>query len=286
MEWIERLNQSVDYIESNLCSEISYEQAAKIACCSTFHFQRMFSYIAGVPLSEYIRRRRMTAAAFDLQTTNEKILDLALKYGYDSPTSFNRAFQHVHGVAPSVARAEGITLKAYPPIRITISIKGEAEMNYKIEKKEAFRIVGFKETMNVNLDENFTKVPLFWQQITAAGKIPVICQIMNQPPLGVLGVSTCMDGKNFDYYIAVSSDQPVPEGMAEYTVPEATWAIFECIGALPHSLQDLQKRIITEWLPASGYEYANAPDIEVYSDGDQQSPNYRSQIWLPIIKKA
>src|SRR5512139_1992193 len=104
MEWLERLNQSINYIEENLSSTISYEHATQIACCSTFHFQRMFSYIAGIPLSEYIRRRRMTAAAFDLQTTNLKIIDLALQYGYDSPTSFNRAFQGVHGVPPSVAR--------------------------------------------------------------------------------------------------------------------------------------------------------------------------------------
>lgn len=285
MEWIERLNLSVNYIEENLSSEISYESAAKIACCSSFHYQRMFSYIAGVPLSEYIRRRRMTAAAFDLQTTDEKIVDIALKYGYDSPTAFNRAFHNLHGVAPSVARAEGISLKAYPRISFTISIKGESEMNYKINQKEAFRIVGVKEHMNVNLEENFTKVPVFWQQTTESGMLPRICALMNQPPFGVLGVSTCMNGKEMNYYIAAASDQPVPEEMCDYEIPAATWAIFECVGPLPHAMQEMQRRIISEWLPASNYEYAEAPDIEVYFDGDQQDPNYRSEVWLPITKK-
>ncbi|WP_410772608.1 GyrI-like domain-containing protein [Fontibacillus sp. BL9] len=286
MEWIERLNQALEYIEDNLGSKIDYEKAARIACCSSFHFQRMFSYIAGIPLSEYIRRRRMTAAAFDLQTGEVKIIDLALKYGYDSPTSFNRAFQSLHGIAPSKARLEGTSLKAFPRIRISISIKGEAEMNYKIEKKEAFRIVGVKESMNVNLEENFVEVPRLWQQATQDGSIMKLAHVMNRPPLGILGVSTCMNGEEVDYYIAAATDFPVPEGMCETMIPGGTWAIFECIGPLPHAMQDLQRRIITEWLPTSGYEYAEAPDIEVYTDGDQQSPDYRSEIWLPIVKKA
>lgn len=285
MEWLQRLNQAIDYIEENLCDTIRYEHAAKIACCSTFHFQRMFSYIAGIPLSEYIRRRRMTAAAFDLQTGNMKIVDLAVKYGYDSPTSFNRAFQSMHGVSPSAARAKGTSLKAFPRISFTISIKGDVEMNYKIEKKDAFRIVGVKEHMDMNIEESFAKVPLFWQKTAQTGIIPQILRLMNQPPFGLLGVSTCMNGKDFDYYIAVATDAAAPEGTVEYEVPASTWAVFECVGPMPHAIQDLQKRIVTEWLPTSGYEYADAPDIEIYTDGDQQSPSYRSEIWLPIVMK-
>lgn len=100
----------------------------------------------------------------------------------------------------------------------------------------------------------------------------------------MLGVSTCMDGQNLDYYIAVATTKDTPENMSEYIIPEGTWAIFECIGAMPTAIQTLQKRIITEWLPTSGYEYANAPDIEVYFDGDQQSENYKCEVWLPIQK--
>lgn len=286
MEWISRLNEAVDYIEENLDKEIDYDKAAQIACCSTFHFQRMFSYIADVPLSEYIRRRRITLAAFDLQSSNKKIIDIALKYGYESPTAFNRAFHNVHGISPTEARAKGVSLKAFPRISFKITIKGDVEMNYKIITKEAFKIVGAKEHYTINIEENFKKVPQFWQKTIQSGIIPTLCSLMDKEPYGVLGVSTCMNGQNFDYYIAVATDKETPDGMAEYNVPECTWAIFECMGAMPNAIQELQKRIVTEWLPTSGYEYANAPDIEVYFEGNQYADDYKCQVWLPIVKKA
>ncbi|MCX8129749.1 MAG: AraC family transcriptional regulator [Clostridia bacterium] len=284
MEWLDRLNQSISYIEDNLAGAIDFEQAAKIACCSSFHFQRMFSYIANVSLAEYIRRRRMTLAAFELQNSDVKVIDLAFKYGYDSPTSFSRAFQNVHGVPPSVAKSEGVILKAHPRITFLISIKGEVEMNYRIEKKAAFRVVGARKHFDLNVEENFKEVPKFWGETFQNGMIAEIGQLSNQEPFGVLGVSTCMNGKDFDYYIAAATDKPVPENMHEYQVPAATWAIFECIGPMPAALQELQKRIVTEWLPTSGYEYADVPDIEVYPEGDTSSPNYRCEAWLPVIK--
>ncbi|MGE4485084.1 MAG: GyrI-like domain-containing protein, partial [Oscillospiraceae bacterium] len=256
-----------------------------IACCSVFHYQRMFSYIAGIPLGEYIRRRRMTEAAFDLQTDGIKVIDAALKYGYESPTSFNRAFQGVHGVSPAAARSEGVILKAYPRISFKISIRGDAEMNYKIETKDAFRIVGAKRHFPMEVEESFAKVPQFWQETAQSGILPKLCGILNQPPFGILGVSTCMNGKDFDYYIAVASDKPVPEGMAEYEVPACTWATFECVGPMPNAIQALQTRIVSEWLPVSGYEYADAPDIEVYTEGDQTAPDYKCEVWLPVVKK-
>lgn len=285
MEWLDRLNQSIQYIENNLASDIDYENAAKIACCSVYHYQRMFSYIAGVPLSKYIRRRRMTLAAFDLQNSDIKIIDLALKYGYESPTSFSRAFQNIHGITPSDARTEGTTIKAYPHMTFLISIKGENEMNYRIEKKDAFRIVGAKDHMEFDVEKSFGRTPQFWAETMQSGMFGAICELSNKQPYGILGVSTCMNGKDFDYYIACSTDKSVPDNMFEYEVPSATWAIFECIGPMPTAIQELQKRIITEWLPTSGYEYANAPDIEVYPEGDPQSKDYRTEVWLPITKK-
>ncbi|EPZ58959.1 bacterial regulatory helix-turn-helix s, AraC family protein [[Clostridium] sordellii ATCC 9714] len=143
MEWLEKLNEALQYIEGNLDGEIKYEKAANIACCTTYHFQRMFSYIAGTPLSEYIRNRRLTKAALDLQN-GEKVIDVAIRYGYESPTAFNRAFQKIHNVSPSVAQKEGTFLKAYPPISFKITIKGVEEMEYRIVKKEEMRIVGAK----------------------------------------------------------------------------------------------------------------------------------------------
>ena len=282
MEWLDRMNDVLTYLEANLDGEIDLEQAAQLAACSQFHFQRMFTYIAGVPLSEYLRRRRMTLAALELAGGNVKVIDLALRYGYDSPTAFNRAFQNVHGVPPSRAREGGVRLTAYPRISFTLTVKGETSMNYRIETLKAFRIVGLKVTMPMDVEQSFAQVPRFWQQ--SVPRIPELMPLMNGTPKGLLGVSACMKGETFDYFIAVASDADVPQGMAESTVPACTWAIFDCTGPMPDALQTLQKRIVTEWLPTSGYEYANAPDIEVYFEGDQFSPDYRCEAWLPIRK--
>lgn len=288
MDWLKGLNHALEYIEEHLDSEIELERVAQLACCSSFHFQRMFSYMANVSLAEYIRRRRMTKAAFDLQNTTDKVVDIALRYGYDSPTSFNRAFQSVHGFAPSVARQQGVSLKAYHPISFQISIRGEVAMNYRIEKKDGFRIVGVKLECpwTPEKQEGFTEVPKFWAEHAQKGTIPALCTLMNQPPMGLMGISVgdWQAAGSFDYYIAVSSSQPVPEGMCAYEVPASTWAIFECKGAMPHSIQNMQQRIMTEWFPNSGYQYFDAPDIEQYTEGDQSSEDYVCYIWVPITK--
>lgn len=288
MDWLSQLNDALMYIEDHLEKEIDLNQVAKLASCSSFHFQRMFSYMANVSLSEYIRRRRMTKAAFALQNTQDRVLDIALRYGYDSPTAFNRAFRSIHGVAPSAARREGVVLKAFQPISFKITIRGEAEMNYRIEKKEAFRIVGVKLECpwTPEKQEGFVEVPKFWIKHGQAGTIPALCAQMDQEPFGVLGISVgdWATAGSFDYYIAVSSSQAVPEGMFSYEIPACTWAIFECRGVAPHAIQEMQKRIMTEWFPNSGYQYADAPDIEQYTDGDQQNEDYLSYIWVPVQK--
>ena len=193
MEWMKRLNQAVSYIEEHLTEEIDYEELAKIACCSTYHFQRMFSYIADVTLSEYIRRRRMSMAAAELSTGKEKIVDIALKYGYDSPTAFNRAFQSVHHTAPSAARKNGIILKSYPPISFQITIKGDAEMNYRIETKESFRIIGPSAPMHKDVEKNFQMVPGLWTKAAADGSVQKLVSKIGKEPQGILGVSACDD---------------------------------------------------------------------------------------------
>ncbi len=283
MEWLERWNRAMDHIEENLAGEIRLDTAARIACCSSFHFQRMFSYMAGVPLSEYIRRRRMSAAAFALQR-GARVIDLAMMYGYDSPTAFSRAFRSVHGVSPSGARDKGAPLKAYPRLSFRITIKGDTQMNYMIQEKDAFRVVGAKAHFDMNVEESFAKVPQFWAQTMQNGDFEKLCALPAKDPCGVLGVSTCMNGRDFDYYIAVATDAPAPDGLSEYMVPAATWAVFECVGPMPQAVQQLQTRIVSEWLPASGYEYADAPDIEVYPQGDTQAADYRCEVWLPIKK--
>lgn len=283
MKWIVKLNKAIDYIEEHLEDEIELERVAQIACCSVFHFQRMFSYIAEVSLSEYIRRRKMTRAAFDLKSSDIKIIDVAIKYGYDSPTAFTRAFKRMHGVSPSEAKFADAHLKAFPPISFKIFIKGEIEMDYRIETKGAFKIVGVKEHYLLNIEENFEQIPLFWKKTTESDIFPKICSLMDQEPYGVLGVSTCMSGKDFDYYIAVSTDQEPLSGMTEYMVPACTWAIFECTIV---EIQSLQRRIVTEWLPTSGYEYADAPDVEVYFNNSENPAESKCEVWLPIIKTS
>lgn len=284
MEWLQGLNHAMRYVEENLTGEITLEGAARRAACSAYHFQRMFPYLTGIPFSEYVRRRRMTAAAMDLTAGKEKIVDLAAKYGYESPTAFNRAFQSVHGLPPTAAREKGAALKAFPPITFTLSIKGEEAMEYRIVEKEAFRVVGFQTKEPMTMEDCFEKVPLFWKQ--TSGDIPRLLPLMDgTEPMGVLGVSA-YDGDRFTgYFIAVATKREAPKEMDEYQVPACTWAVFPCVGPVDTAVQALQKRVISEWLPSSGYEYAQAPDIEVYFPGDQSAPNYRSEVWLPVVKK-
>lgn len=281
MEWIERLNDAISYIEEHLTDNIDYEQLGRIACCSSYHFQRMFTYMAGIPLSEYIRRRRMSLAAVDLQGKEMKIIDVAGKYGYHSPTAFNRAFQSVHGVAPSAVKSEGVSVKSFPPITFKITVKGVEEMNYRIETKEAFRIAGVSVPLHKDIETNFTVIPSKWQEISMNGTLQKLIGMMDTPPMGVLGISTCNDKEPWRYYIAVSTSQ-MQEGLEEYIVPAATWAIFSGQGT-NQSIQELERRIVTEWLPTSGYEYGAAPDIEVYLNPDPLNAQY--EVWIPVIKK-
>lgn len=281
MEWIERLNKSINYIEEHITEEISYDELAQIACCSTYHFQRMFTYIAGVSLSEYIRRRKMSLAAVDLQGGNEKIIDISLKYGYSSPTAFNRAFQSIHGVAPSVLRNEGVSIKSFPPITFKFTVKGVEELNYRIETKPAFRIVGKSYPLNKEIEQNFLEVPQMWQNAVMNGTIEKITDIMNSQPQGVLGVSVCNDNEEWKYYIAVSSTADIDTSLEEYIIPGCMWAIFSG-GGTGKSIQELEKRIVTEWLPTSGYEFTEGPDIEVYFNPDPNNTQY--EVWIPIRK--
>lgn len=281
MEWIERLNRAINYIEEHLLDEIDYEQLGKIACCSTYHFQRMFTYMAGIPLSEYIRRRKMSLAAVDLQGGETKIIDVSGKYGYSSPTAFNRAFQAVHGIAPSLVKSEGVSVKSFPPITFKITVKGVEEMNYRIETKDAFHIIGVSQPLHKEVEKNFVIVPKMWQDAVTNGTIQKLAGMMNTSLMGLLGVSVCNDEDQWKYFIAVSSSRADDE-FEEYTVPAATWAIFSGTGT-NQSIQELEKRIVTEWLPTSGYEYANAPDIEVYLNPDPQNAQY--EVWIPVTKK-
>lgn len=276
MEWIDRLNRAMDYVESHL-EEPDWQEAAGIACCSPYHFQRMFALLAGVSLSEYVRRRRMSRAAADLQS-GERILDVALNYGYSSPTAFNRAFHAVHGLPPSQAKKPGVRLKSYPPLRFAITVQGVEEMEYRIETRDAFRIVGVSAPLGQDMEENFRNVPQLWGRAAADGTIPRLAALMDGEPRGLLGV--CGGKDNSRYFIAAASSAPAADGLEEYTVPALTWAVFPGGGDSAEAIQRLQRRVVMEWLPTSGYEYAEGPDVEVYLNPECT----RFEVWIPVVR--
>lgn len=222
----------------------------------------------------------MSLAAVDLQTGTERIVDIAEKYGYRSPTAFNRTFQSFHGIAPSSVKDEGVSVKSFSPIVFRIAVKGATEMNYRIETKEAFRIIGVSAPLDKEIENNFVIVPKMWQDAAANGTIQKMAGMMDTPPMGLLGVSACKDEEQWKYFIAVSSTKE-RDKFEEYTVPASAWAIFSGEGT-NLSIQELEQRIITEWLPASGYEYADAPDIEVYLNPDPQNTKYEVWLYLPV----
>jgi len=292
MKWIERLNEAINYIEENITEKIDYEQLAKIACCSSYHFQRMFAYIADVPLSEYIRRRRMSLAVTDLQK-GEKIIDIAVKYGYDSPTAFNRAFQNIHGISPSLAKQDGIILKTYPLINFKMNIKGSEEIKFRLEKKDAFRIVGIIKKLDKDFEENGKIVPGMWKEAKENGTIKKLTGLMEGSSEGIFGISASKDLKEWQYYIAVATTKKIDKTLVEFTVPSLTWAVFCGGGHLTETMHELEKRIITEWFPTFGYEYNNGPNIAIewypktnYDNlnltPSQQIPEF--EIWIPVNK--
>ncbi len=277
------MNAAIGYIEDRLDEEVDYEAAARIACCSTYHFQRMFSFIAGVSLSEYVRRRRLTLAAFELQNGKIKVIDLALKYGYESPEAFTRAFQNLHGTTPTAARSAGAKLKAYPRISFQVSIQGVAEMNYRIEEMQGFSIVGVQE--KVPTSTAFEVVPGLWADAARDGLFGRLWEIRadDHPVSGILGV--CADGdfgrnEEFHYVLSIVSDRSPPEGMTKRDFPAATWAVFEAAGG-PEGLAELWRRLYTEWVPASGYELAYVPAVERYLPPEEN----RNELWVAVVPK-
>jgi AraC family transcriptional regulator len=291
MEWSDRMNSALDYIETNLESDIDYAEAAKKACCSLFHFQRMFMVVLGNTPAEYVRKRRLTLAARELTSTDAKVIDIALKYGYDSPDSFTRAFRNVHGITPQAARAPGVTLTAFPRISFSITLKGDSDMDYKIIEKPAFEILGRSRKFHTKNGENFIKIPQFWQEYMATDEYKTLMGLTEGKPGGVTGgqcLGVCFGGEDtnwdpFSYGIGIEKPAKKPTIKFEVIpVPASTWAVFDCT---LDNLQDITKRIFNEWFPSTGYEHAPAPEIEVYLPGDFANTAMKCQIWIPVVKK-
>lgn len=278
MDWAARINSALDYIEKNLDADVDLKYASRLAFCSVNSFSNAFYVVTGIQLNEYIRRRRLSLAALELQNSDEKIIDISLKYGYSSPTAFNRAFQNQHKVSPQYARSRRISLVVYPRITFQIKRKGDIEMKCKIEKKKAFTVVGIKKAFIY--DDNDIKT--FWRE-TPQKVYDQIAMIANADRKGIMGVVANFRDTDFDYYIAVATTKDTPaSGLEKLEIPAATWAIFESEGNIP----ELISRFRDEWLPSSGYMRAeyDVPDVEVYHNGDLRNDNFGYELWFPVVK--
>ena len=279
MDWLDNMNNAMDYIESNLADNISYDKIAQLACCSTYHFQRMFPFITGVTLSEYIRRRRLTLAAFELQTTNAKVIDVALKYGYESPEAFTRAFKNLHGVAPLSARDMGVSLKAYPRMTFQISMKGDIEMNYRIVQREAFEIFGY--CAEISAEKPFEDVPKFWGKVAKEKISEEINALLGRcSDVNIHAALYDFTDEGFKYMVCyfLPKGLEIPEKFTKLSVPASAWVIFPCPADYDVSPQEWRRRIWSEWFPTSEYEQIEGPEFEAYYP-------LGSETWVPIRKK-
>ncbi|WP_419874145.1 AraC family transcriptional regulator [Candidatus Pristimantibacillus sp. PTI5] len=287
---LEPMNRALSYIEENLADEMDMKEVARIALCSEYHFRKMFSFLSGVSLSEYIRRRRLTLAAFELQTKEAKIIDIALKYGYHSPDSFARAFQNLHGITPSEARNNGQPLKAYPRMTFQLIIKGGNEMNFRIENKEAFRIIGIKKRVGIVFHGVNPEIASMWASLDEEA-IRLFKGLSNVAPLGLISASTNfsegrMEEKGeLDHYIGAATTKECPVHLAQLEVPASEWAVFEAVGRFPDALQEVWGRIYSEWFPSSQYEQIEGPEMLWNESKDIASPTFKSEIWIPVKKK-
>ncbi|MCR6785152.1 MULTISPECIES: AraC family transcriptional regulator [Bacillus cereus group] len=290
MDSLKNMNTAMRYIEDNLTNEIDFKEVARLALCSEYHFKRMFSFLAGISLSDYIRCRRLTLAAFELKNSDAKVIDIAIKYGYNSPDSFARAFQNLHGITPSEARNSSRSLKAYSTMTFQLSIQGGNEMNYRIEEKEPFRIIGITKRVPIVFNGVNEEIASMWKSLNPES-IQTLRSLSNMEPTGIISASTNfsegrMEEKGeLDHYIGVATTKDCPEQFAQLKVAASTWAIFEAVGPFPDALQNVWGRIYSEWFPSSNYELAEGPEILWNERKDISSPNFKSEIWIPVLKK-
>jgi AraC family transcriptional regulator len=275
--WIEGIQNAIEYIEENLTEELNIQDIAEKACVSAFHFQRIFSILCGFTVGEYIRNRRLSIAAEELSKADAKVIDVAIKYGYDSPDSFTRAFTKFHGISPSAAKLKGANLKSFAPVKIKLTLEGGTMLEYKIVEKAQFTVMG--KVRCFDIDNSYDEVPKFWQEHMQSGENKIVC--------GMYGICMDSDGKKFDYLIADNylPWNEIPDGYETRVIPAGTWAVFTCRGALPKSLQDVNTKIWSEWLPScKEYKLAGNYNIEMYTPPTENPDDYYCEIWVPVEK--
>ena len=275
MDWVKMINHAIDYMEKHLSDEITLADVAKSVNLSAFHFQRAFSLLTGMSPAEYLRKRRLSQAGAELADGKSKVIDVALKYGYDSPESFTKAFSRYHGVSPIQVK-NGSPVQFMNRYTVRITIDGGSIMEYKIEKWDAMDLLVHAGDFHAETSEE--EIPAFWDAYyrnEGYRKIP-----------GYLGV--CAQKKDggdvFRYGIGckASDIEGIPEGFEIIHIPEYTWAVFTCVGPTPKAVQETWEKIYREWLPVSEYELIPDYDIENYLPGDPASQQYVSEICIPV----
>jgi AraC family transcriptional regulator len=289
MDQFKQLNLALQYVEAHLADDIDFQTMAQVAGCSEYHFRRLFSFLAGTTLSEYIRRRRLSLAAIELRHSSIRVIDLAVKYGYDSADSFARAFQKLHGLTPSEARLEGVVLKAVPPMTFQLTIQGAQAMEYRIVEKEAFTLVGIQKRVSLLYNGVNPEIAAMWASLTM-DDIQSLKSLSTVEPTGLLSASINFtegraEGTELDQWIGVATTEPHSERWQVLSVPASTWGVFTARGKFPDALQSVWGRIYAEWFPMSGYEISPGPEMLWNESKDTSLPDYHSEIWIPIIKK-
>ena len=289
MEWAEAISEAVKYIESHITENITMYEVADHVNISPFYFHKGFSILCGYSIAEYVRNRRMALAGEELITSNISIMELAMKYGYDSPDSFTKAFSRFHGYTPLAVRRDKTMIKTFAPLKLTISLKGGYIMDYRIVKKETFAILGV--SRDFAYENAKQEILLFWAEHYSSGKGKYVCGMfgINIEP----NIDPKWGNEKFEYLIADAYNPSVdiPDGFEVKTIPAFTWAVFPCKGTLPHSLQDVNTKIFSEWLPAlQDYECVAGYCVEMYDDSSKypngtKDENYYSEIWIPVRKK-
>lgn len=288
MDWTEALKRAVDYIEEHLLEDINVNDIAKNVYVSPFHFQRGFKLMTGYTINEYIKDRRLYLAALEYTGSQIKVIDLAYKYGYDTPESFTKAFSRFHGVSPSQLKRDTKEIKPFLPLKISISIKGGNDMDYVVEKMDSFKVLGIEK--GIPYETSYQEIPLFWNEFkTNCCQEQVTKEIIEQFHIGEFGIciNTQTDKDSFHYMIAgMYQGGPVPQGLKVLEIPSAVWAKFRCSGSLPGALQSVNTKIYREWLPGNPhYELDLDINLEYYSCGEITASNYKSEIWLPVKEK-
>lgn len=286
MNNIHRINEVMEYIESKMTDQIDMNQVAKIALCSEFHFSKMFSYLAGVSLSEYIRNRRLTLAVSDLSASSLTIVDIATKYGYSSADAFTRAFKKMHGVLPSEVRAGSEIVKSYPKLSFEIKTTGAKEMEYRIIEKEEFNLIGFMENVTIKYSGENEQITEMYKNFNPE-VIAELKAMSNIEPKGIMSASLNfvdrhIDGVGtMDHVIGVASTES-SDKFQVVPVEKGTWAVFISEGPFPETLQQTWSDIYGQWFPSTNFVPTGGVEITRHESVDMSDPNYRSEIWIPV----